>query len=140
MLFTQRRRGAKKFALLFLFASGFVAFGFFQSLECDSPESCEHVLEANPRSSLAHYRVAEIYFEQGSDQAAANELRSSLDGDLQPQWTIVWSHVTLGKIFDRSRQRDRALNEYRLALRTKDNTRGALDEASKYTESAYTGK
>jgi hypothetical protein len=33
--------------------------------------------------------------------------------------------------------RDRALNEYRLARRTKDNTRGAQEEAAKYTESPF---
>jgi len=40
----------------------------------------------------------------------------------------------LGKIFDATNQRERALNEYRRALRTLDNTRGALDEARKYIE------
>jgi hypothetical protein len=47
------------------------------------------------------------------------------------------AHINLGKIFDITDQRYRALNEYRLALRTKDNTRGALDEAKKYTEAPY---
>ena len=68
---------------------------------------------------------------------AANEFRMSLAGDLEPKWTEVWDHINLGKIFDITNQRDRALNEYRLALRTKDNTRGALDEAKKYTEAPY---
>jgi hypothetical protein len=45
--------------------------------------------------------------------------------------------VNLGKIFDFTHQRDRALNEYRQALRTKDNTRGALDEAKRYIEAPY---
>jgi hypothetical protein len=40
----------------------------------------------------------------------------------------------MGKIYDLTGQRERALNEYRQALRTKDNTRGALDEAAKYIE------
>jgi hypothetical protein len=33
--------------------------------------------------------------------------------------------------------RDRALNEYRLARRTRDNAMGAQEEAAKYTESPY---
>ena len=61
----------------------------------------------------------------------------SLNGDLEPKWTEVWSHIFLGKIFDVSDQRERALNEYRLAARTKDNTQGALDEAAKYTAQKY---
>ena len=55
-----------------------------------------------------------------------------LNGDLDPKWTEVWAHINLGKIFDITDQRDRAVNEYRQALRTKDNTQGALEEAGKY--------
>ena len=56
---------------------------------------------------------------------------------MDPRWIEVWAHVNLGKIFDVTQQRERALNEYRLALRTKDNTRGALDEAKKFSETPY---
>jgi hypothetical protein len=38
----------------------------------------------------------------------------------------------LGKIFDISGQRERALSEYRQALQTNDNTQAALDEARLY--------
>ena len=34
-------------------------------------------------------------------------------------------------------QRDRAVNEYNLALRTKDDTQGAQEEASKYLKTPY---
>ena len=44
------------------------------------------------------------------------------------------------KIFDVTGQRDRAVNEYKLALRTKDNTYGALEEASKYAQKPYERK
>jgi tetratricopeptide (TPR) repeat protein len=70
-------------------------------------------------------------------QNAANEFREVLIGDLEPKWTEVWAHVNLGKIYDVTSQRERALNEYRRAIRTLDNTRGALDEAIKYTEAPY---
>lgn len=70
-------------------------------------------------------------------QSAANEFREVLIGDLEPKWTEVWAHVNLGKIYDVTSQRERALNEYRRAIRTLDNTRGALDEAIKYTEAPY---
>jgi len=42
---------------------------------------------------------------------AVNEFRAALDGDLQPSWIKVWSHVNMGKIFDTTGQRERALNE-----------------------------
>ena len=53
------------------------------------------------------------------------------------KWTEVWSHIQLGKIFDITGQRERALSEYRQALQTNDNTQGALDEARGYLAVAY---
>lgn len=94
-------------------------------------------LDANKNSSLAHYRVAEVFFQQHNYQAAANAYRESLNGDGDPRWTEVWSHISLGKIFDITGQRERATNEYRQALQTNDNTQGALDEARRYLQKAY---
>ena len=67
---------------------------------------------------------------QNNYQAAANSFRDCLRGDNDPKWTEVWSHLNLGKIFDVAGQRERALNEYRLAIQTKDNTRGALESGA----------
>jgi len=95
-------------------------------------------LDNNHNSSLAHYRIAEVFYLQRNYQSAANEYRESIQGDGEPRWTEVWSHVQLGKIFDATQQRDRAVNEYRLAIQTGDNTQSALDEARKYLETPYT--
>ena len=97
----------------------------------------QKALEANRASSLAHYRIAEVFFLQNNYQSAANEFREALNGDLEPRWTEVWSHINLGKIFDITGQRDRAVNEYTLAQRTKDNTQGAQEEAAKYVKTPY---
>ena len=94
-------------------------------------------LDANKNSSLAHYRVAEVFFLQRNYQAAANAYRESLNGDGEPRWTEVWSHIQLGKIFDITGQRERAVNEYRQALQTNDNTQGAGDEARRYIQKPY---
>ena len=94
-------------------------------------------LDLNKNSSLAHYRVAEIFFFQRNYQAAANSYRSSLNGDGEPRWTEVWCHIQLGKIFDVTGQRERAINEYRQAVQTNDNTFGALEEGRKYLQKAY---
>jgi tetratricopeptide (TPR) repeat protein len=98
------------------------------------------VLEINKNSSLAHYRLGDIYFKLRNYNAAMEEFRRALDGDLDPKWTEVWSHVTLGMIFDATGQRDRALNEYQRALQTNDNTQGALDKANEYVKKAYAGE
>jgi len=103
----------------------------------DAIKEYQKALETTRNSSLAHYRIGEVYFLQGNWWPAANEFRSALDGDLDPKWTEVWSHINLGKIYDVSGQRDRAVNEYNQAIRTKDNTQGAQEEASKYLKAAY---
>jgi tetratricopeptide (TPR) repeat protein len=97
----------------------------------------QRALEANRNSSLAHYRIAEIFFLQNNFQSAANEFREALNGDLEPKWTEVWGHINLGKIFDITSQRDRAVNEYQQAVRTKDNTQNAQEEAAKLLKKPY---
>jgi tetratricopeptide (TPR) repeat protein len=97
----------------------------------------QKAIDVRRNSSLAHYRVAELFFLQNNYQSAANGFREVLNGDLEPKWTEVWAHINLGKIFDITDQRDRAVNEYRQALRTKDDTQGALAEASKYIAEKY---
>jgi aminopeptidase N len=94
-------------------------------------------LKVNQNSSLAHYRIADVFYLQRNYQSAANEYRESISGDQDPRWTEVWSHVQLGKIFDLTGQRQRAVNEYRQAIQTGDNTQGALDEARKYLEQPF---
>ncbi len=94
-------------------------------------------LDLNKNSSLAHYRIAEIFFFQRNYQSSANAYRAALDGDGDPRWTEVWSRIQLGKIFDITGQRERAVGQYRQALQTNDNTFGALEEARKYLQKAY---
>jgi aminopeptidase N len=97
----------------------------------------QKALNANPNSSLASYRIGEVLFNQKNYQAAANAYRDALRGDDEPKWTEVWSHIALGKIFDVTGQRDRAVNEYRQAVQTNDNTQGAVNEARKYLQQPY---
>jgi aminopeptidase N len=100
-------------------------------------EEYQKALDVNPMSSLAHYRVGEVFFALRNYQASANAFREVLNGDLQPSWTEVWSHISLGKIFDLTGQRERAVNEYQQAIRTKDDSQGALAEANRYLERPY---
>jgi hypothetical protein len=94
-------------------------------------------LDLNKNSSLAHYRIAEVFFLQRNYQSSANAYREAINGDGDPRWTEVWSRIQLGKIFDITGQRERAVNEYRQALQTNDNTFGALEEARRYLQKAY---
>jgi len=97
----------------------------------------QKALEANPQSSLANYRIGELLFTQRNYQASVNSYRDALRGDGEPRWTEVWSHIALGKIFDITGQRDRAVNEYRLAVQTNDNTQGAVNEARQWLQKPY---
>jgi tetratricopeptide (TPR) repeat protein len=97
----------------------------------------QKALESNPNSSLASYRIGELLFTQHNYQAAVNSYRDALRGDAEPRWTEVWSHIALGKIFDITGQRDRAVGEYRLAVQTNDNTQGAVNEARQWLQKPF---
>lgn len=98
----------------------------------------QKALKANPISSLANYRIGEVLFTQRNYQASVNAYRDALRGDDEPPWTEVWSHIQIGKIFDLTGQRNRAVNEYRLAIQTNDNTQGGVNEARMYLQKPYT--
>lgn len=97
----------------------------------------QKALDSNKNSSLATYRIGEIFFMQRNYQSAANSFRDALRGDGDPKWVEVWSHIELGRIFDLTGQRDRAVNEYRLAVQTNDNTQGAVNEARALMQKPY---
>jgi hypothetical protein len=97
----------------------------------------QKALDANKNSSLAAYRIGEVFFMQRNYQSAANSFRDALRGDGDPKWVEVWSHIELGRIFDITGQRDRAVNEYRLAVQTNDNTQGAVNEARALMQTPY---
>jgi aminopeptidase N len=111
-----------------------------QQAYLEAIDQYQKVLKINKNSSLAHYRIGENLFRLHNYSAAAEEMRQALNGDLDPKWIEVWAHLTLGKIFDATGQRDRALHEYQRALQTNDNTQGALDLANKYVQKPYSEK
>ncbi len=97
----------------------------------------QKALDQDRGSSLANYRLAEVFLMQKNYQSAANSFRDALRGDGDPKWIEVWSHINLGKIFDITGQRERAVNEYRLAIQTNDNTQGAINEARALMQRPY---
>ena len=105
----------------------------------EAVQEYRRALDVQPTNSLAHFRMAEAMFYQKNYQAAANEFRAALGGELDPQWTEVWSHIYIGKIYDVLGQRERAVNEYTLAQHTKDDTAGAQQEATRYMQKPYGG-
>jgi tetratricopeptide (TPR) repeat protein len=100
----------------------------------------EKALEINPRRSIAHFRLAEVFYEQFNLQAAANSFRDALNGDQQPAWIEVWSFIYLGKIYDILGQRQRAMAEYSKAINTNDETDGAQAEAKRWLDEPFTRK
>ena len=104
-------------------------------------EQYQQALNIQSNNSLADFRVGEAFFYQKNYSSAADSFRSALDGDLDPsyRWVEVWSHIYLGKIFDLTGSRERAINEYEKAEELKDDTGGAQKEAEKYMKSPYTG-
>ena len=114
---------------------------FFQISEfSEALREYQKALETQRNNSEAHYRIAEVYFQQNNYQSAANEYREALNGNQEPKWTEVWAHIKLGNIFDITGQRDRAVNEYQQAQRTRDNTAGAQDEVQNFLRKPYERK
>jgi len=103
----------------------------------DALKEYQRALDINRNSSLAHFRIGEVFLAQANYQSAANAFREALNGDQEPRWTEVWAHINLGKIFDITGQRERAVNEYNQAVRTRDNTQEAQAEAQKYLKEPY---
>jgi Peptidase family M1 domain len=103
----------------------------------ESIRAFESALKLNPRSSLAHFRMAEVFYEQFNLQSAANSFRDALNGDKNPTWVEVWCYIYLGKIYDILGQRQRALAEYNKAINTKDDTNGAQAEAQKWLATPF---
>ena len=97
----------------------------------------EKAKKLDPRSSLAHYRVGEGFFEQRSYSSAANSFRNALNGNLQPDWVETWTHIYLGKIYDILGQRQRALAEYQKVINSKIDYNSAQAEAQKYLKEPY---
>ncbi len=97
----------------------------------------QKALQVNSQSSLANYRMGDLLYAQRNYQASVNYYRDALRGDGEPHWTEVWSHIQIGKIYDLTGQRDRAVNEYRLAVQTNDNSQGAVNEAQQWLQQPY---
>ncbi len=104
----------------------------------DAIRAYESALKINPHRSLAHFRMAEVFYEQFNLQSSANSFRDALNGDKDPKWIEVWCYVYLGKIYDILGQRQRATAEYTKALNTKDDTFGAQAEANKWLATPFT--
>jgi tetratricopeptide (TPR) repeat protein len=94
-------------------------------------------LQSSPHSSLACYCTAELLLQQRRYQASVNAFRDALRGDGYPAWTKVWSYIQIGKIFDITDQRERAVAQYQLAVRTNDNNDGAVNQARELLERPF---
>jgi hypothetical protein len=107
---------------------------------CDQEEGLpayQDELKSYPHSSLASYCMAELLLQQREYQASVNAFRDSLRGDGYPEWTKVWSHIQIGKIFDITQQRERAVAQYQLAIQSGDNTEGAIEQARELLEHPF---
>jgi tetratricopeptide (TPR) repeat protein len=98
----------------------------------------EKAKQLNPRSSLTHFRLGEVFFEQQNLSTAANSFRDTLNGDLSPEWIETWAHIYLGKIYDILGQRQRAMAEYQKAINTRSDYNGAQAEAQQHLGKAFT--
>jgi aminopeptidase N len=104
----------------------------------DAIRAYESALKLSPNRSIAHFRLAETFYEQFNLQSSANSFRDALNGDRDPKWIEAWCYIYLGKIYDILGQRQRAMAEYTKAVNTKDNTFDAQAEAQKWLATPFT--
>jgi aminopeptidase N len=106
----------------------------------DAVQQYQRALELDKSNALAQFRMGEAFFYQKNYAAAAQSFRDALEGstDSNTRWTEVWSHIYLGRIYDITNDRTRAVNEYSKAKQTGDDTGGAQAEAEKSLKKAYT--
>ena len=109
----------------------------FNSLYTLHNQGTANDFKSTPRSSLTKYCIAEFLLEKHAYQASVNAYRDSLAGDGNPVWTKAWSHIQIGKIFDITSQRERAVAQYQLAIQTGDNTDGAINQARELLEHPF---
>jgi tetratricopeptide (TPR) repeat protein len=105
----------------------------------DAIQEYQRALDLQRNSALASFRMGEAFFYQKNYQAAANSFRDALEGEMDTthKWIEVWSHIYIGKIFDLSGQRERAVNEYSKAQELNDDTGGALKEIERLLKEPY---
>jgi len=105
----------------------------------DAVAEYQKALSIQPNRPLANFRMGEAFYYQKNYQAAAGAFREALQAVPEPseKWTEVWSHIYLGKIFDLTGQRERAVNEYSKAKQTNDDTGGAQQEAERLLKKPY---
>jgi tetratricopeptide (TPR) repeat protein len=105
----------------------------------DAIRQYEAALNLQATNALASFRMGEAFFYQKNYAAGAQAFRNALDGetDSTTKWVDVWAHIYLGKIYDISGDRTRAVNEYSKAKQTNDDTSGAQAEAQKYLKQPY---
>lgn len=105
----------------------------------DAVAEYQKALAIQANRPLANFRMGEAFFYQKNFQAAAGAFREALQGVPEPseKWTEVWAHIYLGRIFDLTGQRARAVNEYSKAKQTNDDTGGAQEEAERLLKKAY---
>lgn len=100
-------------------------------------DALNNQIGSSPHSSLISYCMAESLLQQREYQVSVNAFRDSLSGDGHPEWTRVWSQIQIGKIFDITHQRERAVAQYQLAIQSGDNTDGAISQARELLEHPF---
>lgn len=90
-----------------------------------------------PRSSMAHFRLGQTFFQQHSFTNAANSFRDALNGDLTPPWVEAYTQLYLGKIYDILGERQRAQAEYTKVLNSGVTYMGMDEEAQKLMTEPY---
>lgn len=113
----------------------------FNSGEDDAAhEAFQRILvEFDLTNGPAMYGMALIASRKGDSILAKDYFVRTIKSDTAEPSMIVWSHIFLGRIYDIECQREDALEQYGLAIRTGDDMQGAQAAARAGLETAFGG-
>ena len=111
----------------------------FNSREDDAAhEAFQRILvEFDRTNGPALYGMALIVSREGDPELAEDYFVRTIQSDTAETAMIVWSHIFLGRIYDIECERESALEQYRLAIRIGDDTRGAQAAARAGREAPF---
>jgi tetratricopeptide (TPR) repeat protein len=89
--------------------------------DLDGAESIAKAALADPKGdhAQAHYLMARLDLMQRNPDAAISDFQATLASSKDPR-TLAWSHIYLGRLYDVTADRQKALAEYQAALTVRD--------------------
>ena len=106
----------------------------------EAEQQFQAAIKLNRNLSWAWYNLGLLYLTQRNYAKALDAFDQSLNGDLRPDWTEVWSYIYRGNAWDAYGNRERAVAEYNRAISNGNNFNNAQAVAQAYLGTPFDPK